>query len=118
MAKRALDSFETFVLPNLSSFKEGVIHNDANDMNLLTEEKDGCMEVTGIIDFGDCVHSYYIFELGILLTYAMINRENPIEHVVPLLAGYLSRFPVSQQEFDALYYVVLGRFAQSALNGE
>ena len=118
MARQVLNFFEAFVLPNLSKFKEGFIHNDTNDLNLLIEEQEGSVEVTGIIDFGDCVHSYYIFELGILLVYAMIDRQSPVEHVVPLLSGYLSRFPVTQPEFDILYYVVLGRLAQSAVNGQ
>ena len=117
MAEGVLDAFEKHVLSKMVNFKQGVIHNDANDMNILVEERNGSIAVTGIIDFGDCVHSCYIFELGNMLMHAMMDKENPVECVMPMLAGYLSSFPVTRQEFNVLYYVILGRLAQMVLNG-
>ena len=117
MVEGVLNDFEKHVLSKMADFSHGVIHNDANDMNILVGEEDGSVEITGIIDFGDCVHSCYIFELGNMLNHSMLDKENPVEYVVPMLAGYLSSFAVTQKEFDALYYVILGRLALVILNG-
>lgn len=118
MVEGVLDAFDKHILSKIADFNHGVIHNDANAMNILVEEQGGSVTINGIIDFGDCVHSCYIFELGSMLMHTMLDRENPVEHVKPMLAGYLSSFPVTRQEFDILYYVILGRLAQIVLNGQ
>lgn len=118
MAEGVMDAFEEHILSKMSEFNQGVIHNDPNDMNILVEQREDTVTITGIIDFGDCVHSCYVFELGNMLMHTMLDKPDPVEHVTPMLAGYLSSFAVTRQEFDSLYYVILGRLAQVVLNGE
>jgi Ser/Thr protein kinase RdoA (MazF antagonist) len=34
--------------------------------------------VTGILDFGDCVHTCLIFELAICIAYIMLGKKDPL----------------------------------------
>ena len=75
-------------------------------------------KVNGVIDFGDCVHSCHIFELGILLVEAMGTRDKePLTSITPVVSGYLNAFPITKNELDLLYYIVSGRTIQICING-
>ena len=115
MLKRVFDSFEKFVIPKMSVYKQGFIHNDPNDLNIIVSD---LMRVVGLVDFSDSVYSYYVFELGILLAYAMIDKEDPLAYAFPVMSGYLKSFPLSKVELDSLYYIICGRLAQSVLIGK
>ena len=119
MASSIVSMFEVHVQPLLPKMRKGITHNDMNGLNILftVSENDHC-ELTGLIDFGDCVHSCYLFELAIMLAYGMVEKENPVEFVGPMFQGYHSVFPLSQEELGCLYYAVLARLCQSAVNGE
>ena len=124
LAKYVLDSFEKHIYPKLSSFKKGIIYGDANGLNIIVRKDSvGDYQMAGMIDFGDCVNSCYIFDLGILLAYLMMenleiqNGMSPVEFVGPVLRGYTDAFPLSREELDCLYYIVMARCCQSALNG-
>ena len=74
--------------------------------------------VSGLIDFSNAVYAPLLFELGISMAYLMMRMEEPAVYVKPFLEGYLSVVPLSDATLGLLYYVVLGRLAQSYLNGE
>ena len=124
MARCVLDSFEEKVIPKISNFKKGIIYGDANGLNIIVQkDNDGDYQMAGMIDFGDCMSSYYVFDLGILLAYVMMenlnlrNGMNPIEFVAPILHGYTNALPLSDEELDCLYYIIMARCYQSAING-
>lgn len=114
---RVLNNFEDYVEPKIPTLPYGVIHNDINDLNIVVAENKGDVEINGFIDFSDCVVTPVVFDLGIAMAYAMLEKSDPIEAIVPLLAGYQSVFTMSEIEVDLLYYIVLGRLAQSCING-
>ena len=118
MFQTICNGFETHVIPLIPQMAKGTVHGDLNGLNIVVQRNDDGYSVAGVIDFGDCVHSCYVFELGIMLSYAMVNRENPISLVGPMLCGYLDTFPLSEVELDCLYYVILVRMCQSAMLGE
>ena len=124
IAKSVLDDFEKHVHPRMSTFKKGIIYGDANGLNIIVRKDNvGDYQMAGMIDFGDCVCSYYIFDLGILLAYVLTenleptNGLSPVEFVGPVLRGYTDAFPLSREELNCLYYIVMARCCQSALNG-
>ena len=106
-----LDGFENCVLPNTPSFKKVIIYDDAHGLNfIIRKDNHGDCQTVRIIDFGDCISSSYIFDLGILLACVMTenldpeNGMSPIEFVVPILRGYTDAFPLSMEEIGCLYY--------------
>ena len=119
VANAVVAQYEEHIVPIIPSMKKGVVHNDVNGLNLLFSiTSDKKCEMSGLIDFGDCVRTCYIFELAIMLAYGMCEKENPIEFVGPMLQGYRDVFPLSKEELSCLYYAVLARLCQSAVNGE
>ena len=118
MAEMVFRNFKEHVFPKLTSLRQGIIHGDANGLNIIAAKQNGSYKISGIIDFGDCVHTCYIFELAIMLAYAMVENENPLQLSCPMLSGYLQAFPMSEEELDCLYYCVLARLCQSAVVGE
>jgi hypothetical protein len=67
------------VKPALASLRSGVIHNDANDYNVLaTFDQEGNGRVSGILDFGDLLESRIICDLAIALAYAMMEKVDPL----------------------------------------
>ena len=85
--------FKTAVIPFLPEFKQGIVHNDIHGMNIIVNPK--VCQVVGIIDFGDCNYSCYLF-------------------VSPFICGYLSKFSLIRNELNCLYVSVLARLCQSA----
>lgn len=125
IVQKALDSFESCVLPKIPTFPKGVIHGDANGLNLIVTKNEGDeYEIAGLIDFDDSVESCCVFDIAILLAYIMlanlkpIGYPSPVEFVSELLRGYLKEVPISKEEIDCLFYLVLGRCCQSAVLGE
>ncbi len=118
MAERVFKDFKEHVSPKLSLLKQGVIHGDANGLNIVVNRENNKYKVAGIIDFGDCVQSCYIFEPAIMLAYAMLESAHPLQLSCPMLSGYLQAFPMSEEELDCLYYCVLARLVQTATMGE
>ena len=121
--ERVLTCFEDFVLPRMPSFMRGIVHGDPNGMNIILSKSDSKdeYEIAGLIDFDDAMKSCMVFDLAILLAYAMLENLNPIccsspiEFVNPILNGYLHTFPLTSEEVSSLYYLVLGRCCQSAV---
>ena len=68
-----LTHYQTHTLPTLHQLPIGVIHNDANDYNLLVNTTIAADRMTGLIDFGDMVHSQLINELAITAAYALMH---------------------------------------------
>jgi len=108
--------FETNVLPILSHLRKSVIHNDANDYNIIVKKNaDDTYEISGIIDFSDMVSTYTICELAITLAYTMLNKENPVESAADVIRGYHSAFPITEQELDILIYLICARLCTSVV---
>lgn len=125
-ATTILKYYEEYVAPKIPSFKTGFIHGDPNGNNIIVkpDTKEGDYSLIGLIDYGDCLYSCTIFDLGICLAYMMFENLNPVhcsstvEFVGPLIHGYNSILPLDPDEFDSLYYLVLARCVQSAVMGE
>lgn len=101
--------YEENVVPFLPELRTSIIHNDANEWNVLVAQE----EVSGIIDFGDMVHTFLINELAIAITYACYDKENPLEWASILLKSYHESLPVQEKELEVLYYLIAARLCIS-----
>lgn len=104
--------YDEQVIPVADSLRKGLIHNDANDWNIVTV---GDL-ISGIFDFGDLAHTWVISELAIGITYIMMNEEKPLECAVEVIKGYHQEYPLLAEELDILYYLVAARLCVSVLN--
>ena len=118
VAASVVSMYEEHVIPMIPKMKKGIVHNDINGLNILFNVVPGKCDFSGLIDFGDSVHTCYLFELAIMLAYGMCEKENPVEFVGYMFRGYREVFPLSREELDCLYYAVLARLCLSMVSGE
>lgn len=109
IANYFLLQFDTEVVPLLPQLRKAVIHNDANDYNVLIQEG----KVSGLIDFGDMVWTSLINNLAIACTYAVLNTENPLEKAAWIVKAYHQIYPLELREVDVLYYLIAARLSIS-----
>ena len=101
--------YEGRVAPVLGGLRHGVIHNDANDWNILVTGD----AVTGLIDFGDALHAPLIADLAVACAYAMLNQPSPVEAAAAVVAGYDEVMPLEDIEFEVLLDLAQARLALS-----
>lgn len=106
---RTLDGYRSVVDPLLGDLPRSVIHNDANDHNLLVSDD----TVTGLLDFGDAVHSVTVNDLAIACTYAMLGSSDPAATARYVTAGYERWRPLSASERLVLPHMIRTRLATS-----
>jgi 4-aminobutyrate aminotransferase-like enzyme len=114
--ERLLELFETEVVPALPSLRSSVIHNDANDYNVLIDERGGRQEIATVIDFGDLVHTRTVFEVAISAAYALFRTPKPLESAAQVVAGYHSVLPLEEKEVALLYPLICMRLCVSVVN--
>ena len=117
IVKRFLTQFETQVLPLLPMLRMSVIHNDANDYNVLVDNTGAdARRVVSVLDFGDMVHTYTICELAIACAYAMLHKSDPISAGTHIVSGYHKAFALSESEIETLYPLICARLCISVVN--
>jgi len=106
--------FETGILPLLPKLRKSVIHNDANDHNILTVSKgSNVVDISGIIDFGDMVHTYTICELAIACAYIIFGKADPLDSFLDVVQGYNETYPLQEGELEVLFYLICTRLCSS-----
>jgi len=88
---------------DLTSLPRQVIHNDFHPGNVLTDGQ----RITGILDFGDVVHTARVVDLAVALSYFGYDDE--------LIEGFATVVPLTDEERSALPVLVAARFAQRIL---
>ena len=102
------------VAPLISRLPRSVIHNDANDHNVLVGEptKEG-RAITGLLDFGDMLESWTVCELAVAIAYAMFETPDPLAAASDVVAGYHAARPLSEPELEALWILCAIRLCTS-----
>jgi murein DD-endopeptidase MepM/ murein hydrolase activator NlpD len=104
-------------VPIASNLRTSVVHNDANDYNVLvSDDRAGQKTVAGIIDFGDMLHTYTASEVAVAAAYAMLDKTDPLAAAAEIVAGYHEVFPLTELELEALYTLICMRLAVSVTN--
>ena len=103
-------------------FRKSVIHNDANDNNIIVSNDLVNPLVASIIDYGDAAHSQTINDLAVVIAYAVMDHYDPLAAALPIVRGYHNKFPLLDDELKALYVLVAIRLVisvtKSAINKE
>ena len=111
MLAKVFDRHERHVLPRLPRLRSAVVHQDANDRNVLVDPATG--EVCGLIDFGDMLRARLVDELAVTLAYALLDAPDIIATARPLIAGYTAELPLTDDELAVLWELVATRLAMS-----
>jgi Ser/Thr protein kinase RdoA (MazF antagonist) len=104
-----LTLYHNQTMPILPTLPMGIIHNDANDYNLLIDNTAQPARISGLIDFGDLAHTFLINELAVAIPYICFNKENPLEWASTLVKSYHTVLPLQEEEVKALYYLIAAR---------
>ena len=96
--------FEEEVEPRLSALRHAVVHNDANDYNVMVDSNTD--RVTGIVDFGDMVHGPVVVEVAITVAYAILGQHDPLQAAAEVVKGYHRAFALREEEIDLLFTLV------------
>ena len=112
-----IGEFETRVVARADSLRTSVVHNDANDYNVLvSDDGAGQNAIAGIIDFGDMLHTYTASEVAVAAAYAMLDKPDPLAAAAEIVTGYHEVFPLTAPELDAFYSLICMRLAVSVTN--
>ena len=95
----------------LPTLRHGVIHNDANDHNVLVAD-DGA-SISGLLDLGDAVWSVTVNELAVAAAYAALRTADPIATIAAVRAGFEEALPLIDPEGGLLIELVALRLATS-----
>ena len=108
-------------------FSIGVIHGDYNEQNILVTSKESLnsasegpvYEVNGLLDFGDMMESYYVYEAGMTIMYLSVDSKmvDPLLVGGYVLAGYLSQMALNEVEWSVLKECACARYCQSLVLG-
>ncbi len=112
--------------PKIPFLRRSIIHGDLNGFNIIVDKNESgdAYHLAGIIDFNDCTKTCTVFDLAVCIAGLMESNLKPlhcssvIEFVGPIISGYNSVLPLTQDELDSLYYLVLARSLQIVVNGE
>ncbi len=106
-----LEHFVSDVLPRLDTCRRQVIHNDANDYNVLLDA-DG--RVSGLLDFGDMVETWRVIEIAVascLCADRLARCRSAPSAASP--APTIAVNPISETEADLIFDLVRTRYAVS-----
>ena len=103
--KNGLNTYETL--------RKSVVHNDANDFNVIVSSNLETPTVIAAIDYGDAIHTQIINDLAITCAYAIMHHNDPLDAVLPIIKGYHSVFPLEENELAHLYNAIAMRLVIS-----
>ncbi|MEZ5291511.1 MAG: aminotransferase class III-fold pyridoxal phosphate-dependent enzyme [Vicinamibacterales bacterium] len=106
-----LDRFEQVVVPAMPRLRHSVIHNDANDWNVLAAPSSD--RITGLIDVGDAVFAPTVTEAAIAAAYAILAGDDAVARARAVVAGYHEALPLTDEEVDLVPDLMAARLAIS-----
>jgi 4-aminobutyrate aminotransferase-like enzyme/Ser/Thr protein kinase RdoA (MazF antagonist) len=113
-----LNRFTKHSTPFLENLPQSVIHNDANDGNLIVKTVDESVvpnRIAGVIDFGDAVWSWTVNELAIAIAYAILDQADPFGALLEIVDGYKTLRKLNDDEASTLFGLVCMRLCTSAV---
>lgn len=120
------NTLQEFNAMDTCKFTLALVHNDANDHNVLLVNNE---ESFAILDFGDTVYTWLVSEVSIAMAYVLVGyfstlSEEEEDHddvwlqrVAYLFRGYQQQQTLSNEETQAIYTLIKARLTTSACLG-
>jgi 4-aminobutyrate aminotransferase-like enzyme/Ser/Thr protein kinase RdoA (MazF antagonist) len=118
MVDRAMAVHDDALERLAGQLRRQVIHGDVTDYNVIgANDTSGRLMPHGLIDFGDMTRSYLVGEAAVLATAAISHdRDEALAALVDVAVAFNAALPLSEAELAALFPLVLGRAALSAVS--
>ncbi len=117
LVERHFTLYEGEVVPLLAGLRRSVIHNDANDYNVLVGlSRREPRQVVSVIDFGDMLRTQTAGEVAVAAAYALLGTTDPLSAAGAVVAGYHSAFPLEEKEIALLFPLICARLCVSVVN--
>jgi Ser/Thr protein kinase RdoA (MazF antagonist) len=97
------------VAPVRSGLRRSIVHHDANDWNVLVDGE----RASGLIDFGDMVHSWTVADPAVAAAYAMLDGEDPLAIADTIVRGYSVEHALTDEELVAVFPLACLRLCMS-----
>ena len=99
----------TYFQNRFSDFQEdyailpkSVIHNDANDHNIVVTDDLKAPKVLALIDYGDAIYSQTINDLAVACAYGIMEQNDPLSAAADIVKGYHEGRKLSEKELPYL----------------
>jgi 4-aminobutyrate aminotransferase-like enzyme/Ser/Thr protein kinase RdoA (MazF antagonist) len=116
LVQQHLSHYLNEVQPKLAGLRASVIHNDANDYNVLVGDAGYEGKAAGLIDFGDAMFAPTVCNPAIALAYAMLDKPDPLASAGHIVRGYHAAFPLAEAEIEVLFPLAAMRLCVSVVN--
>lgn len=115
--EQVLATWDADTAPVVGGLRRGIIHNDANDYNILVNDRDRLAPVVaGIVDFGDALEAPLVCELAIACAYVAMHKPDPLSAACGVVRGFHSVLPLLDSELAVLHSLIAVRLAVSVTN--
>ncbi|MBS0563316.1 MAG: aminotransferase class III-fold pyridoxal phosphate-dependent enzyme, partial [Proteobacteria bacterium] len=112
LVEALFDRHAARVAPRLPGLRASVLHQDANDNNVIVDAADPD-RIAGLIDFGDMCFGRTVNELAITLAYALLGADDIYAAARAVIAAYVAEFPLLEPEAEVLFDLMRMRLAAS-----
>jgi hydroxylysine kinase len=112
LVERALDRFESRVLPRMPRLRKQVIHNDMNPHNIIVDAENPDV-LRNILDFGDMVLAPLVNDLAVTASYYLDRSGDVLQPALDIIAAYHRHLPLTADELALLPELLATRLALS-----
>ncbi|MCX6561163.1 MAG: aminotransferase class III-fold pyridoxal phosphate-dependent enzyme [Candidatus Aminicenantes bacterium] len=121
LLERFLAWLERDAEPHWGRLSRSVVHNDANDYNVIVApaasgDASFGRRVAAVVDFGDMVRSFTLSDAAVACAYTMLGKADPLAAAAQVLAGFQAELPMPEGEIDLLYPLIVLRLLLSVAN--
>jgi len=114
LVQQFMDDYEATTLPQLSSLRAQMLHNDFNLGNVLVNP-DRTDEVAAVIDFGDIVHGPLVGEIATAAAYQLADGADPLLSAAEMIGAYHEVLPLNAAERAIILELVAARLVITVL---
>ena len=109
------ERFEERVAPILPELRTSLVHNDANDYNVIVSASGSGAVSVGLIDFGDMLETCTVSEPAVAAAYATLGKTDPLAAIRHVVRGFHQSLPLEEAEADVLFDFVAMRLCMSVV---
>ncbi len=110
-SRRLLETSEALLAPIHDALPQQVVHADVTDYNVMaTRDRAGRMMPTGLIDFGDLMHTWRIADVASAVQSLVLgDPTRALEVAIEVTRGYHEVLPLSDEEIEAVWPLIVAR---------